>query len=151
MNPTVNDFVQNVLIPLAYACVPFVASMLVWMLNRLAQKFGVQATAVNKANLETELHTSLNFGIQQVLPQIEQYGWKSPQVQSLILKTAAAYFHERFPDRSKSLGAKATDTAPVFAALSGRLPQAVAVAVASPSTPDTGIPAPAPHVAPQAT
>ena len=114
---------------------------------KLAKKFGVEATATEKANLEADITTALNVGITQVLPVIEKNGWDSPQAHDAIIATASDYLKQRFPDRAASIVAaaqpasaadpKVSSPAAINETLSARLPDAIATAAASPATPPT--------------
>ena len=107
------------------------------------------ASAQDKANLESDLQTALAFGVSKAIPAIQAKGWDHVDVHSQIVADAAEYFLQRFPDRAaaiaKSAGAAAeTPDDAVADTLTARLPEALAVAAASPATP------PAPATEPQA-
>lgn len=122
-------------------CTPAVAAILCGALWKLRAKWGLESTAQDKANLETELQASLKFGIAKALPVIRAEGWDSVDVHSAVLAHAANYFLSRFPERTATIADTATAVsdsgvkAAVTDTLSARLPEAVAIAAASPATP----------------
>ena len=100
------------------------------------------ASAQDKANLESDLQTALAFGVSKAIPAIQAKGWDHVDVHSQIVADAAEYFLQRFPNRAaaiaKSAGAAAeTPDDAVADTLTARLPEALAVAAASPATPVT--------------
>lgn len=122
-------------------CVPTVAAILSGALWKLWTKFGLEATAQDKANMETELQAALAFGVAKALPEIKARGWDSVDMHSVVLADAATYFLQRFPDRTKII-ADAAGIIPmrevrsaVTDTLHARLPEALAVAATSPATP----------------
>lgn len=107
---------------------------------RLRAKWGVETTAQDKANLEADIAIAMKAGIAQVLPVIEQHGWNSPEAREAIITTATGYLKQRFPDRAKTIAASGTPAvaspdAAIAQTLAARLPEAAAVAAASPATP----------------
>lgn len=104
----------------------------------LWKKWGFDATATDKANMESDIRTVLNAGITQVLPVIEQHGWDSKEAREAILAAASNYLRQRFPGRAATITANApavgSETA-INQTLAARLPDAIANAAASPATP----------------
>jgi hypothetical protein len=139
--------IGNALTVVLTAAVPAVAAILSGALWKLWTKWGFQATAQDKANVESDLQTALAFGVSKAIPAIKASSWDNVDVHSRIVADAADYLLQRFPDRAAAIVTAANSDAgklvPKYAALSdtltARLPEAIAVAAASPATP----PAPA--------
>jgi hypothetical protein len=139
----------NALKVVLMACAAPVAAILSAMLWKLAAKFGIEATAADKANLETETKAALTFGAVKATDVIAAKGWDHVDVHNVVLADGLNYFLARFPDRSTAIAAQAgvlNPAAPsqakdvaVTETLMTRLPEAMAAAAASPATP----PAPA--------
>jgi hypothetical protein len=137
-----NAALLNALVGVAVVVLPVVGTMIVQALRRLSAKWELQATAQNTANMESDLRTVLNVGIAKALPLIETKGWSSPAVREAVLATAADYLRQRFPDRTGQIVAaaqtpweKIPTAEAVIETLAARLPDAIAVAAASPATP----------------
>lgn len=148
MNEVLLDTLVAVLVPV----IAVVGGMVVVALRKLAAKWGMDATAQNTANMESDLKAALNAGIATALPIIETKGWASEAVRSAVLGVAAGYLRQRFPARSAQIVAAAQPAGgagdvPPFAAikdtLAARLPEAIAIAAASPATPPATAPFPA--------
>jgi len=150
----------NALAGVLVLVVPVVGGMIVVALRKLAAKWGLEGTAQNTANMESDIKAALNVGITKVLPVIEAKGWNAPDVHAAILGAATEYLTQHFPDRSAQIAAAAqprdteivafTGAHPVPASaaiaqtLAARLPDAIATAAASPATPPAGPAAQAP-------
>lgn len=136
---------SNSLVALLAVAVPIVGTFLTLALNRLRAKWGMQAIAQNTSNTESDLAIALKAGITKTLPLIAAKGWASPDVRTAVLSEATAYLQQRFPDRAAQIVAAAQpvgptapavpDTVAVKETLAARLPDAVAIAAASPATP----------------
>lgn len=133
---TTTVFFGNVLTAVLSACVPVVAAIASAALWKLFTRLGFQATAQNKANLEADLQTALAFGVAREIPEIKAKGWDHLDVHNAIIAHAINFMLQRFPDRSAAL---ASPTIPqdvaVMESLTARLPEAMAIAAASPATP----------------
>ena len=146
--PAANEWTplfNNVLNVVLMAAATSVASIVVAVGAKLARKFGVEAIAQDKANMEAEILAVLKTGITKTLPEIEEKGWSSAAVRETILRQATEYMKQRFPDRVATIEAAVQPgdaSRPVVSAsvavsetLAARLPEAIAAAAASPSTP----------------
>ncbi len=150
---TTTVFIGNALTVILAACVPPVAAIAAGALWKAWTWFGFQATAQDKANLESDLKTALAFGVSKALPEIAAKGWDNIDVHSQIVADAANFTLDRFPDRATALTAAANSNQVIIGAISpiaavqeslnARLPDAIAIAAASPATP------PAPDMPPQ--
>jgi len=138
-------FIGDALNTILALLVPIVSGFLAAALLKLRAKLGFQATAQDKANMEAELQTALQFGIAKSLPAIKAAGWDNINVHSAVVADAANFMLERFPDRSVQIikaaapiGVLEPEQEPLDAvkdSLSARLPAAVVIAAASPATP----------------
>lgn len=140
------DTVHQVSQTIAVALAPVVATALAAALaaalgyatlafRKWGQKLGLEGETVNKANKEADILAALKFGIAHVLPVAEEKGWDSPEFREAALKAGTLYLQDRFPLRAAELGGSPKDDSTVYAALMGRLPEAVTAAAASPATP----------------
>lgn len=141
MNPDLLNALTGVLV----LVVPIVGGMAVNALRKLAAKWGLEGTAQNTANMESDIKAALNVGITKVLPLIEANGWSSPTVRAAVLAGATDYLRQRFPDRTAQIVAQArpgleSSTTAITETLAARLPDAMTVAAASPATPTAPIP-----------
>lgn len=94
---------------LAVLAVPL-AGLLADLILKLRKKWGVEATAQDRANMETEITAALNVGIAavgRIAPLAIQNGINDPETREAILREAATYFRQRFPDRSAQIGGAA--------------------------------------------
>ncbi len=121
----------NALTVILMAAATAIAGVLTAVGVKLAAKLGLEATAQDKANMESEITTVLNFGINKVLPTIETRGWNVASVHDAILTAATEYLAQRFPDRVAKITAAADEPSAVAVrdTLSARLPAAMASAV----------------------
>lgn len=127
------------------ACVPPVAAILAGALWKLWSKWGFEANAQDKQNMEHELQTALAFGVAKAIPEIKRAGWDNVKVHSQILADSANYLIDRFPARAAQIAAAASAaeipaTSTVEAVkdtLTARLPLAMEAAADSPATPPT--------------
>jgi hypothetical protein len=136
---------SNALIAFLAIAVPVVGSFLTLALNRLRQKWDAEATvktleakAQNTANLNSDVHTSIAAGIAQSFAEIKAAGWNSTPVQTNILTRSAEYMQDHFPDRVAEIVGQVPTVGPATVlkdVLAARLPDAVAIAAASPATP----------------
>ena len=139
--------IGNALTFVATMCTPPVAAILAAALWKLADKWGFQASAQDKANLESDLQTALALGVSKTLPEIRAKGWDDVNVHSQIVAEAANYFLQRFPNRASAIGSSAGAVGPGTQAEAGaatlmaRLPEAITIAAASPATPPAAAPA----------
>lgn len=142
---------ENALLTALIPVVLAVGGMAVQALRRLQSKWGLEAVAQDKTNAEADLAVAMKAGISQVLPVIEQHGWNSPEAHDAIIGAASGYLKQRFPDRAAAIGASgavaATSSnvavspdAAITQTLAARLPEAAAVAAASPATPPVADP-----------
>ncbi len=147
-NTTANAWqplLQNVLMAAITAGVTALASVITAVGVTLARKLGVELTAQDRVNMDSELHTALSFGIAKSLSMITEHGWSSASVHDAILLAATDYLRQRFPDRAQKLTDQAqseheddepiSSTVAISQTLLARLPQAIARAAASPATP----------------
>ena len=140
-----NPAILNILLMTLSVIAPVLTTVITGMLGQLWVRCRLQSAAVDKDNMERELHAALSVAITKVIPQIAREGWASPGVRSTILAEAADYFQRRFPDRTKQITVAAGG--PVYAdpasavaeTLKGRLSEAIAIAAASPGTPPAAL------------
>jgi hypothetical protein len=119
--------------------VPAVGTFLALALDRLRAKWANQAVAQNTANLNQDVHTSIAAGIAQLPPDLAKAEWHDPLKQTAILATSASYMEQHFPDRVKEITGQIPSAVPsvvLHEVIAARLPAAIAVAAASPATPD---------------
>jgi hypothetical protein len=135
----------NALKVVLMACAAPVAAILSGMLWKLAAKFGVEASAADKANLEAEAKTALTVGAVKASDLIAANGWDHVTVNNAVLRDALQFFLERFPERATAIAAQAGVQSPaapsaakdaaITETLMARLPDAMNQAAASPATP----------------
>jgi hypothetical protein len=140
-----NADLLNALTGVLVVVVPIVGGMATVALRKLAAKWGLEATAQDTANMESDVKAALNVGITKVLPLIEANGWNSPTVREAVLTEATDYLRQRFPDRTAQIVAAAqpgtpSSTTAITDTLAARLPDAMTVAAASPATPAAPVP-----------
>lgn len=129
---------SNALIALLAIVVPVVGTFLTLALNRLRAKWGLEATAQDRSNLDTELKAAAAVGIAKVAP-IDPL---TPVTHAEAVSHAAEYFVKRFPERTATIvaatGAFTADETKdaVAEMIAGRLPDVVA----APSAPVVVVP-----------
>src|SRR5260221_491065 len=69
---------------------------------------GLQTTAQDRANMETEIHAAIGAGL-AVAPQIITDGIVTQAALKDVVNAAAIYMHQRFPDRVAQIVAAAPD------------------------------------------
>jgi len=127
---------------LASGAATFVLTLGGLAMNRLRQKWGLEATQINASNMEVQIQAALGYGIAQSLEKISREGWSADTVRGAVLTSAKHYFAERFPERTMQIvnaqnageSAAAVSRA-LKATLDSRLDAAMRVAALSPSTP----------------
>lgn len=135
----------DALVSVTTLVIPIIGVMLVQALRKLSNKWHLEGTAQDTANLEKEIKTVLNVGIAKVLPMIDQKGWDNPDVRRAVLEEAVSYMTKRFPDRTAALlDAAKTDASTTTTGddkriltetIAGRFPEAMAAASNGPATP----------------
>lgn len=130
---------SNSLIALLAIVVPVVGTFLTLALNRLRAKWGLEATAQDRSNLDTELKAAAAVGIAKVAP-IDPL---TPVTHAEAVSHAADYFQQRFPERTAAITTAAgaftatEQKAAVAEMIAGRLPDVVA----TPAAPVVVVPA----------
>jgi hypothetical protein len=125
---------KQALIAILAVAVPAVGTFLALALDRLRAKWAVQAVAQNTVNLNQDVHTSIAAGIAQLPPDLAKAEWSDPKKKEAILLGGARYMVDHFPDRAAEIRTQVPNSLPDV--LAARLPAAIAVAAASPATPD---------------
>lgn len=110
-----------------------------WVLTRLAQKLGVQKNGVAMQNLDDAAMKSIQSAVMATQPVIKQLGWDHPSTQSQMVAMAGNYLAGKFQQTLKQSGidpATPDGQAKIKDLITRALPVGVAVAAASPTTPD---------------
>jgi len=123
-----NTYLADALPVILTALAAPVTYYLVQMLTVLMAKFGLQATAQDKANMEAEIRTAIGAGIATV-PSIITDGVITRAAMRDVLLAATAYMHQRFPDRvAQIIDGTHDDTTPnaaVQQVIAARLPKVI--------------------------
>lgn len=133
---------QELLNTVLAACAVPLAGILSAVLWKLYRKIDHEATAQDKANMETEILAATRAGMAMVVketPHVLQDGLLDPGVRDRVLAGATAYMRQRFPDRTAQIataagvGTRATDVnAAVQQTLAARLPNIISTTTSLP-------------------
>jgi hypothetical protein len=133
---------SDLLLAVLTACVPPVAYLVSVACHRLAANLGVDTALKDQTLAEGQYKAAIGVGVAKAVKDAKgDVRWDGAWFQDVAMNTAVAYMQERFPDRTRKIvdAAAASTTNDVADAvketLSGRLPDVVTAAAASPATP----------------
>lgn len=139
---TTADVLSTGLYALASLIAAPVAAALTGLLMKAWTWVDMKTSAQDKTNLEAELHTAISIGLNVLLPDIAAKGRHDAATKAEVLKIAAAYLKERFPERAVQLATAAgvsvsdlsspTATSAIITTLEGRFVSSVAATFAVP-------------------
>lgn len=133
---------SDLLLAVLTGCVPPVAYLFSVACHRLAAKMGADEALADQTLAEGQYKAAVSVGVAKVVKDAKgDVRWDGAWFRDAALGAAVAYMQERFPDRTQKIvaAASASTTNEVHNAvketLSGRLPEVVTAAAASPATP----------------
>lgn len=146
----------NALSAVLMACAAPVAAILCGVLWKIANYFGIKATAEDQAKFNDEAKVALTQAFAAAGPLIKAKGWDHIDVHNKVLADALTFLEQRNPDRATkiataagvadpSMPSSAKDVA-ITQSLLARLPDVASQAAASPATPPVEPPKPAPQI-----
>jgi hypothetical protein len=116
-----------------------------WLLRTVIARAHISLTAEQKAEWEDVARKSVTWAISQAQVLIRAKGWDHVDVHNQIVKLAAAYAVEKFPDAMSRNSVEDERDTKVTGVMSRVIPSVMQEVAYSPSTP------PAPHFLPVAT